>query len=203
MLNFDYNRRSDRIKLFLLIFVCFSIVSWTIVLLSGGFDDPPDESVSLSSNPAVREHLLPSSTPAVTSATASKEVIPILTETEQNKSREVAKLFAEAYYTYDAKQPDQYFERSKLYMSDRMVEREKKMIRRQTLDRNQTRVKSSKVLQVDHDDPDEMIWSVVIEGEAVTASGTSHPETQEFFVTLRKINGEWKVTDYKIESGGD
>ncbi len=203
MLNFDYHRRSDRIKLFLLIFVCFSLVSWTVVFLSGGLDDPPEELDQTVSHPAEAESLWSSSTPGASPSMPVEEERPVFSEVDQQKSQEVAKLFAEAYYTYDAKQPDQYWERSKIYMSDRLVEREKSMIRRQTLDRNLTQVKRSIVLPVDHDDSHEMIWSVWIEGEAISASGTSQPETREFFVTLRQINAEWKVTDYKMEDGGD
>lgn len=203
MLNLDVNRRSDRIKLFLLIFVCFSIVSSTIVFLSGGLDEPLEEVVRTASYPVEGEPLLSSSTPKATPSMPLKGEKPVFSEFEQKKSQEVAQLFAEAYYTYDAKQPDQYLEQSKIYISERMLEREKLMIRRQTLDRNLTRVKSSRVLPVDHDDPYEIIWSVVIEGEAVSASREVNPEIQEFFVTLRQINAEWKVTDYTIESGGD
>ncbi|MFS0728382.1 hypothetical protein [Paenibacillus sp. 1P07SE] len=208
-MNLDFRRRSDRVKLFFLLFVSFLTVSLFFVFLSGGFREPLQEAVD---SPPVADTDPPTVTepePEAESKFADiefperQEAKEHLTEQEQRETQEIAQRFAEAYYTHDAERPEQYIEEIQPFVSARLYAAERSAIRRPTLDRERTRVITSEVFPVDHMHDSEIIWSVVIDGEVTAADSTTQPDFAEYFVTLRLYDDDWLVKEYRIESGGD
>lgn len=208
MFNWDYRHRSDRIKLFLFIFFLFSCVSMFVVFLSGGFQEIPEKTAHETEMAKPTEYTDPQPT-SQSSPSTDKELIDppeskqIISESEQMTSREVAQAFVEAYYAYDPKHPELYIKNSKPFMSENLYLNEKDSIRRQTLDRETTTVIGSEVWPVDHDRSNEIVWGIIVEGEAIASTGEVYTETPEYFVTLRKYDGEWKVNNFRIENWGE
>lgn len=206
MLNLDYRRRSDRIKLFLIIFGLCSLVSLVVVYLSGGSKEPQpvakQQEAVASAPTAASETKTPSHSPGV-SAKRRSEVKTTLSQSVLDETKETARKFAEAYYTYDPKQPAKYVEDSKPYMAEKLYVYEKNNIRRQTLDHEKTTAIRSSVLPVDSYDLDELVWCVVVEGKVTPAKGSPYTEQLQYFVTLRKSDDEWKVREFTIEEGGE
>ncbi|MEC0259331.1 hypothetical protein [Paenibacillus lautus] len=207
MLNLDYRRRSDRIKLFLITFGLCSLVSLLVVFLSGGFDEPPAESESqqaAAGEPAAASQTNPSSSSPESSAAHERiETKVTLSGSVLDKTKESAQKFTEAYYTYAPEHPEQYIENSKPYMAEDLYLYEKENIRRQTLDRETTTAIRSEVLPVDSYDSDEVMWAVIVTGEVKAASGEKYEESKQYFVTLREKDGDWKVSDFTIEYWGE
>lgn len=209
MLKLNYNRRSDRMKLFLILFTLFSIVSFSFSYFYGFFDSPEgstsgeNKPAAIQGNPGKKREetsaVMGKPKPSPVEPNESKDS---LTGEEIVQSQHVAAAFMKAYYTYDSKRPEQYIEHAKRYMAEPFYEEEKQYIRRQTKDRESTKVLAATVLPVDHYAAGEVIWSVIITGEARSSNGKVLEETQEYFVTLQHIRDEWKVVAFSLEGGG-
>lgn len=207
MFNLDYRLRSDRIKLFLIIFGLCSLVSLLVVYLSGGFQEPPanEEQQAKAQPPAAASGNNVSSHSSEVSKLPQKqsEIKTTLSSSVLNETKQTAQNFVKAYYTYDPKHPEQYVENSKPYMDEKLYVYEKTKIRKQTLDRETTTAIRSSVLPVDSYDSSELVWCVVLEGEVIPATGEKYTENLQYFVTLRKTDDAWKIADFSIERGGE
>ncbi|OWA33033.1 hypothetical protein B9G55_23840 [Saccharibacillus sp. O16] len=203
--------RSDRIKLFIFLFCTLLLITTAVVWLNGGFRSVPEEVAETppaaeQSEPAVVEKEpasdLVSGAGSATERKERVEVKAILPQSEQQETKEIAQKFAEAYYTYDSKNPESYIENSKPYMAEAFYTSEKTKIRRQTLDYQTTSVAESEVLPVDSYDSAEIVWCVMITGDVIPAKGEAFTEEQQYYVTLRKYEGEWLVDELELESWG-
>ncbi|MGN7170616.1 hypothetical protein ACTHSJ_32615 [Paenibacillus cellulositrophicus] len=207
MFNLDYRLRSDRIKLFLIIFGLCSLVSLLVVFLSGGFQEPPankEQQVEVEIPAAASGNIVSSrSSEASKPLQKRSEIKTILPSSVLHETKQTAQNFAKAYYTYDPKHPEQYVENSKPFMTEKLYVYEKTKIRKQTLDRETTRAIRATILPVDSYDSSELVWCVVLEGEVTPATGKKYPENLQYFVTLRETDDAWKVADFSIEEGGE
>ena len=205
MFNLDYRLRSDRIKLFLIIFGLCSLVSLLVVFLSGGFQEPPankEQQVEVEI-PAAASGNNVSSREVSKPSQKQSEIRTALSSSVLNETKQTAQNFVKAYYTYDPKHPEQYVENSKPYMDEKLYVYEKTKIRKQTLDRETTRATRTTILPVDSYDSSELVWCVVLEGEVTPATGEKYTENLQYFVTLRETDDAWKVADFSIEKGGE
>lgn len=197
----DY-QRSDRIKLFLLIFIFFSCVSLGFSYLYGFFDAPTDKKNEGLKPKGVQTQIIQNGESVIEEASAPYEIQESkmsYSEKEIDDSKNVAVSFMKAYYPSDSSEPDQYVRAAKPYMTDDFYEKEKESTQGQLDYRNPIRVISIEVLPVDHFVDNEVVWSLIINGEATSADGKVDSEKQEYFVVLQQVGASWKVNEVSYE----
>ncbi|OLN21316.1 hypothetical protein BTO30_15670 [Domibacillus antri] len=119
-------------------------------------------------------------------------------EKELKDSQETAVEFSKAFHNYDSDNPTSYLENAKPYMADALYEKQKKALRRETLERAYLTAETTDVTQVSNTSENVVRWNVMVRGIAKSVDGKTSETEDWYLVSLKFIDGEWKVEDVRV-----
>lgn len=149
--------------------------------------------------------------PSVSNENAQVESNPEQDETEEaaaqeaepspapEESKKAAEQFINTYYIENPDDPMAYIENSKGLMTEDLYQEEKERVRRPTLTRQETKIKDMETFKVETG-TDEVVWNVIINGEAKDSSGKAHAEEMWYWVGMVEEDGNWKVARVGVEN---
>lgn len=204
MFQWNFENSRDRKKLFILLFILFSTSAVFIWWLSGNFDrgaagGEPVKTAEEVSNPnqvVVFEENTPSEEESSSEGASLKQGV------DEEKSKEVAKNFAKAFYEFDANDPTSHIEKSRDFMTETMYSREirNQEKARNTLERVKAEVKETSLLESAHRaDFGEVTWVVIIHGEVTDIEGNTKEDESWYHVALTFDEDQgWLVREVRI-----
>lgn len=202
MFGWNFHHKSDRIKLFFFILAAFLLIGFSASFIFRSLNqeaearEDPLESAPQSQETAEGDH---SSSLAGEEESANEyDQAEHFTDEQLSKSKEVALAFVQAFHAYDAKEPEQYLEDAKPYMTDALYEKMERNMRREPLDRSFLSVEKANVTPVVNPSSSIIRWNVMVTGKAEAVDGTVTPTEDWYLVGLKQINGEWLVEDVRV-----
>lgn len=204
MFGWNFHHKSDRIKLFLFILAVFLLIGFSASFIFRSLNqeaearEEPTESLLQSEEINDGDH---SSSPGEEGEEESSneyDQTEHFTDEQLSKSKEVALAFVQAFHAYDAKEPEQYLEDAKPYMTDALYEKMERNMRREPLDRSFLSVEKANVTPVVNPSSSIIRWNVMVTGKAEAVDGTVTPTEDWYLVGLKQINGEWLVEDVRV-----
>lgn len=199
MFGWDYhNSKADRIKLFLFILCIFLVVGFTFATvfsaMNNGEEKKEEKETEQAAGPDEKD-------PAAT--TENEEENPYdqeehFSEKELEESQKVAVEFSKAFHNYNSDEPASYLENAKPYMTDALYDKQKKAIRRETLERAYLTAETTDVTQVSNTSMNVVRWNVMIRGTAKSVDGQTTETEDWYLVSLLFLDGEWKVEDVRV-----
>lgn len=208
MFGWDFeNSKSDRIKLFLFLVVLFLALGF---LVSTFFRIMNKDEGPIGKHPIykVEPHNQGNSQDAFSNTPITDSAIDRPNDYDQtgkfsNQELEVTKnlavQFVTAFHTYNADKPQEYLENAKPYMTDALYQKMKRIGRREILDRSYLTVKNNQVTPVANKSSMIVRWNVIVTGEAKSTDGQISPTEDWYLVGLRKVDGDWKVEDVRVD----
>lgn len=196
------NSKSDRIKLFLFILVIFLIVSFIFsiyirTLNSGKTTDVQQESKTISSKSDTTIQPITNQNIKKKGPNEYDQTTKFSTR-DLNRSKEVAVQFAKAYHTYNVDKPMEYLNNAQAFMTDVLYKKMKTRGRREVLERSFLSVENTEVTPAVNKSSLVIRWNVIVKGEATSINKKVSKTEDWYLVSLRKISGEWKVEDVRI-----
>lgn len=199
-MKFDLDSKRGKIKLL----ICLAIPIMTIGFLITFFtlqsaDQPKAESAKKEAK--VSAKVDPSPSPEDVSKKEKKTSVQTLSKEEKEASKAIAEKFAVAYGNYDSKNPLNFVQNAKPYMSEWFNTQWEENPPRRPLALSKSTVKKFDTYRVDGGDQHIIAWSVVLTEETINALGDKITQEEWLWIGLVKENGLWKVNEVDISNG--
>jgi Na+-transporting NADH:ubiquinone oxidoreductase subunit NqrC len=205
----NFENKSDRVKLFLFLLAIFLVVGFAISTFFRFINKEEIESVAQNSNKtdetANQVDSSVSSNDTESDDTESEADGPNdydqtekFSEKDLENTKKLASDFVTAFHNYNSNKPTEYLENAKPFMTDALYEKLKKNGRREVLERSYLTAKETEVTPVVN--PSSMVirWNVIVRGEAKSNDGKTLQTEDWYLVGIRKVDGAWKVEDVKV-----
>lgn len=179
--------------------IIYSIVSYASGTIRKQSHDETEPKNDIETAQEVNEVKEKEDPPPSASAPSDSENEFGITKEDKEKTREIAKQFAKAFYNYDANNQLSYLENSKPYMTSDFYEREKENPRRNPLDKTITEAKEIDMYPVDGDSNYEIMWNAYITGETISSDDEEGIEEASLWIILIEEDSEWKVKGGSFE----
>jgi hypothetical protein len=205
MFGWNVHNQSDRIKIFLFLLFLFLVVGFGARFLfehvqDKGMGDPSSKKAMAS------KHVID------TESTFSHDSKQIAVKDQKNAydqtehfskeilatTKETAVQFVTAFHPYKADQPMVSLEKAKPYMTEAFYKKMKRNGRREVLERSNLTVKNVQVTPVVNKSTIVVRWNVMVTGEAKSVDGTKSETEDWYLISLRSVDGEWKVEDVRV-----
>lgn len=189
----------NKFKGFLVVLVPVLILATIIQFATGQFRTPPPEPNEAKSKEEAPQEPIGNkgdeTSPASPSPseTAPSEESEAITDEDREKTKEIAKQFAETYYNYNAADQLSYLEASKPYMTTQFYEMEKNNPRRNPLNKVKTEAQEIEMYKVDHASNYEIIWEAYITAKITSSDGIKATEETSLMISLEEADNQWKV----------
>lgn len=119
------------------------------------------------------------------------------TEADKREAEAVAIEFIRSFHSFDAAAPDAYYKLAEPYMTDKLKDLYKGILKRSTIQAQKIRVVGTDALPSELQE-DLQIWTVVATSEETAADGSIVETFHEYSVMLIKEEGQWLVDGVKI-----
>lgn len=113
-------------------------------------------------------------------------------------TKNIAIQFVTAFHSYNADQPQAYLEKAKPFMNEDLYQKMERNGRREVLERSYLTVESTEVTPVVNKSSTVARWNVIARGEAKSNDNRIKQIEDWYLVGLRKVNGEWRVEDVRV-----
>ena len=206
MFGWDFhNSKTDRMKLFLFLLAIFLLVGFTFLSIYRYMD----KGKRADSQPLIGESELTKEDDTSDSTDESKlmdstkgsneyDQTEHFSEKELETTKNIAIQFVTAFHSYNADQPQAYLEKAKPFMTEDLYQKMERKGRREVLERSYLTVESTEVTPVVNKSNSVARWNVIARGEAKSNDNKSKQIEDWYLVGLRKVNGEWRVEDVRV-----
>ncbi|MCQ6281088.1 YbjP/YqhG family protein [Bacillus sp. EB600] len=206
MFGWDFeNSKSDRVKLFLFLLVIFLVIGFSVLAFfrtinrdKGPIDQHPIYKAPKNHNNSPATSSVHKDTDSSINGSNDYDQSEKFSNEELEATKKIAVQFVTAFYPYNADKPQEYLENSKPYMTDDLYQKMKRNGRREVLERSYLTVKSTQVTPVVNKSSMIVRWNVIVTGEAKSTDGNITATEDWYLVGLRKVNGDWKVEDVRV-----
>src|SRR5213080_338156 len=206
MFGWDFeNSKSDRVKLFLFLLVIFLVVGFSVSAFfnsinrdKGPIGQHPIYKVPKNHNNSQATSSVHKDTDSAINGSNDYDQSEKFSNEELEVTKKIAVQFVIAFHTYNADKPQEYVENAKPYMTDALYQKMKRIGRREVLERSYLTVKNTQVTPVVNKSSMIVRWNVIVTGEAKSTDGNISATEDWYLVGLRKVNGDWKVEDVRV-----
>lgn len=205
MFGWDFQHsKTDRIKLFFFIFAVFLVIGFTASFIFRSMNTVESKIQNDTPQSATESVKMADSSTSSKVEEDSSTSINEYDQTEQfskeqlDESKEVAISFTKEFHAYNADKPMKYLENAKPYMTSSLYEKMERTGRRETLERSYLTVKDIQVTPVVNKSSMVVRWNVMVMGEAKATDGTTQKTEDWYLIGVRKVDGEWKVEDVRV-----
>lgn len=207
MFGWDFHHsKADRMKLFLFLLTIFLLVGSIFTSISRYMDKgkKADNQALIGESESTNEGKTLDSAYGESKLMDSTEGPNEYDQTEHFSKKELATTkniaiqFVTAFHSYNADEPQSYLEKAKPFMSEDLYQKVERNGRREVLERSYLTVESTEVTPVVNQSNTVARWNVIAKGEAKSNDNKSKQIEDWYLVSLRKVNGEWRVEDVRV-----